>query len=112
MSYYTCYCFEVKTGDNSGSHPDDFAIIARLRATNENAYYALDKGGSTETEAKWYDHETDLKEFSKNYPDALFVLYGDGEENDDFWYSFFKNGKVQCAPVRLEHDEFDESKLE
>lgn len=98
--------------DNQTAHPDDTAIIAKLRETNEMAEYALDDTGCTHNDAKWYDHEQELKEFSKNYPDALFVLYGDGECSDDFWYTYFKNGKVQHAPVRLEYDQFDESKLE
>ncbi|MEO8168299.1 MAG: hypothetical protein ABI623_08630 [bacterium] len=112
MGYYTCYCLEIKTADNSGPHPDALAIIAQLRAINENANYALDERGSTEMDAKWYDHRTELLEFSKSNPDALFVLYGDGESGEDSWYSYFRNGNVQNAPVRLEYDEFDESKLE
>lgn len=111
MGYYTCHCLEVKTADNLGPHPNALAILAQFRRTNENAAYALDAEGSTESDAKWYDHDTELKEFSRSYPDALFVLYGDGESGEDFWYSYFRDGKVQNAPVRLEFDEFEESKL-
>ncbi len=112
MGYYTCFTLEIKTADNLGAHPDDMAIIAKLRETNEMAAYALDETGYSHNDAKWYDHEEQLREFSRLYPDALFVLYGDGEGSDDFWYEYFKNGKMQSAPVRLEYDEFDESKLE
>ncbi len=111
MGYYTCHCLDVKTADNSGQHPDALAIIAHLRSVNENAHDALGEEGYTESDAKWYGHDTELKEFSTSYPDALFVLYGDGESGEDFWYSYFRDGKVQNAPVRLEFDEFEESKL-
>lgn len=111
MGYCTCYCLEVKTADNAAVHPNDSAIIAQLRDENENARYAFDDLGFTDNDAKWYDHEPELKEFSKKFPDALFILHGDGEGSDDFWYEYFRNGQVQIAPVRMEYDEYDESKL-
>ena len=48
---------------------------------------------------KWYDHDEDMKELSKQYPDYVFELYGDGEETDDEWYTYYCNGEVQYAPV-------------
>lgn len=111
MGYYTCFSLEVMTADNSVAHPEAAAIIAKLRETNENANYALGEEGEMEMDAKWYDYTDELREFSKLYPDALLVLYGDGENSDDFWYSYFRNGKVQYTPARIEYDEFDPSKL-
>ena len=48
-----------------------------------------------ETEVKWYDHTSDMKQVSVKYPDALLVLSGEGEENDDCWVEYHRNGKVQ-----------------
>ena len=111
MGYYTCFSLEVMVADNSAVHPEAAAIIAKLRETNENANYAFDQDGATEMDAKWYDYTDELRVFSKLYPDALLVLYGDGENSDDFWYSYFRNGKVQYTPARIEFDEFDEAEL-
>lgn len=111
MGYYTCFSLQVMTADNSVYHPDSAKIIAKLRETNENANYALTEDGNTEMDAKWYDYTDELREFSKLYPDALMVLYGAGESSDDFWYSYFRNGKIQSTQGRIEFDEFDESKL-
>lgn len=111
MGYYTCFSLRVMTADNSVDHPNSAAIIAMLREANEYANYALTEDGDTEMDAKWYEYTDELREFSKLYPDALLVLYGDGENSDDFWCSYFRNGKVQCTQGRIEFDEFDEALL-
>jgi hypothetical protein len=67
MGYYTCFTLEIKTADNLGTHPDDIAIIAKLRETNEMAEYALDETGYSHNDTKWYDHAEQLREFSKLY---------------------------------------------
>jgi antitoxin component YwqK of YwqJK toxin-antitoxin module len=63
--------------------------------------------------AKWYDSDQDMKELSsrEEYKDVLFILEGEGEENDDIWKAYYKNGKVQKEYARITFDEFDESKL-
>lgn len=111
MGYYTCFSLEVRMADNSATHPNSAAIIASLRRENENASYALDEEGSTQTDTKWYDSELELKEFSKKIPDALFILEGDGEGCDDLWKAYFKDGQWQMARVRFQYDEYDEKQL-
>jgi hypothetical protein len=111
MGYYTCYELEVNTEDNLATHPNSSEIIARLREENENAFYALDEEGAIQEDAKWYDSEEEMKDFSTKYPDVLFILHGDGEGSDDYWCFYFRNGKAQFAKGRIEYDEFDESKL-
>ena len=60
---------------------------------------------------KWYDHEIDLKNFSKIFPKSLFILAGAGEENEDIWKKYFRDGKMQeCSPV-ITFEQFDERKL-
>ena len=64
-----------------------------------------------ETECKWYDNILDMVEYSKKHPDILFTLHGKGEENDDIWKAYFKNGKYRKEKAGVQIAEFDESKL-
>ena len=61
--------------------------------------------------AKWYDHNEDLINVSKKYPDVLFTLYGKGESSGDIWRKYYKNGKYQVAKAFISYEEFDEAKL-
>jgi hypothetical protein len=62
-------------------------------------------------EGKWYDWEKDMRKLSKIFPDILFELHGDGEESDDLWKAYFKNGKMQRCHAITVFEEFDERKL-
>ena len=44
---------------------------------------------------KWYDHEDNMIEVSKRFPDVIFVLYGEGEENGDIWNEYYSNGECE-----------------
>ncbi len=61
--------------------------------------------------AKWYDFDKEMKELSKQFPETVFCLYGDGEESGDTWYQYYKNGKSQYCPAKISYDAYDESKL-
>lgn len=86
-------------------------IIEDFINNNDNAKYALEYDGSTRESCKWYDSHTELGEFSKKYPNWLFVLTGEGEESGDLWKKYYLNGKVQEAKAQIIFDEFDEKKL-
>lgn len=85
MWYYTNFRLDIQ--------PYDAWIIEDLRDNVESADYALDVSGDTYHSCIWYDHEEDLKNFSLLYPDTLFMLTGEGEENKDLWKLYVKNGK-------------------
>ena len=62
---------------------------------------------------KWYNYKQDMLALSWEYPDALFVLKGEGERNGDQWVEYFQNGTT----YREEMPEwiptpFDASRLE
>jgi hypothetical protein len=61
--------------------------------------------------AKWYEHDRDMRELSKKYPDILFTVYGRGEESDDMWYAYYQNGKSQHCPAEIVFPEYDPEKM-
>lgn len=60
---------------------------------------------------RWYDHDEDMIKVSKQFPDIMFELRGDGEESEDFWKTYYLNGKLQFAPAAITYPDFDESLL-
>jgi hypothetical protein len=86
-------------------------VINKLRATNEAAKYSLCEDGGTLESTKWYEHESDLREYSKKNPHVLFTLHGEGEENEDIWNKYFLDGKLQVAKAEMRIAEFDPTKL-
>lgn len=112
MGYYTTY--ELKWNvDNSKT---DWNVIsdeiARRQNEDRDFFYGVDSAGDPSETCKWYEHEEELKKFSKLYPDVLFELSGEGEDPGDIWKKYFKNGKMQVCMAELKFPSFDESKME
>lgn len=70
MGTYSNYSLTIEC-DEKEHNPKE--IIAQLRQEYEEAEYALDENGETANEAKWYDFSENMKEFSKKYPNVLFL---------------------------------------
>lgn len=87
------------------------SIISALRE-KEIIRYALDENLDSYDSVKWYDHETDMREISKQFPNVIFELHGEGENNEDIWDKYFRNGKMQACYAKIVIPPFDESKLE
>lgn len=108
MGYYTNFKLQV-----CPALPDDAAFDEQFEAQTG---YQFDDTFDSSREAylnsvKWYDHEKDMKKLSKEYPEHLFQLDGEGEEDGDIWRRYFKNGKMQDAEATVVYQPFDESKL-
>ena len=105
MGYYSTYNLQVE-GKNAS------AIIKALREQYEEAEAALGEEGESAGESvKWYSSNSDLIEFSKQYPYALFQMERQGQENLDIEYFWVKNGKSYSDGVKVIYPEFDEKKL-
>lgn len=106
MGYYTSYELKVLEGDLTIQE-----ILEQVGSEFEGLNYAIDEDGDCLSECKWYEHEAEMKSLSEKFPDIVFSLHGEGEESEDVWYKYFKNGKMQECYAKITYDEYDESKL-
>jgi hypothetical protein len=88
MGYSTWYNLDIDPVP-AGDHPiwDEQIDYAEFREMWEQ------QGSDCGFESKWYEHAIELIMLSRKYPEFLFTLSGDGEENGDLWKKFFKGGK-------------------
>lgn len=91
MGYYTDYGLSIE----NGYHVQD-EIEKRLE---EISGYALEVGYVMN--GKWYDHDKDMIQLSKEFPDVTFYLEGNGEEQGDVWKAIFKNGKSKVVKPEI-----------
>ena len=63
-------------------------------------------------ECKWYNHDTEMLDLSKKFPNVIFKLHGEGEETGDIWDTYYKNGKMQHCQAEMVIAPYDESKLQ
>ncbi len=64
-----------------------------------------------EEPCRWPEHENEMRTVSLKMPEVLFILRGEGEETEDLWVKYFKNGKMQKVKAEITYKPFDESKL-
>jgi len=107
MGYYSYFTFSV----SEGNEIDDEQAVTELREENEYAKLALDDDGYPDGHLTWYDHEENLKEYSKKYPNTVFHLSVEGEENGDMAQKYFKNGKMQICKAEITFPDYDEALL-
>lgn len=106
MSYYTCY--ELQIDSSEIKDMDQFrSCIFEMTPLEEGC--SEDSYGIYDT---WYGHEEDMRNVSRQFPDVLLTLYGEGEGSGDLWCKYFKAGKMQYAPAEIIYPDFDEIKLE
>jgi hypothetical protein len=86
------------------------AITAAQRKDADFMYGVCSDGTPSES-CKWYDHEKEMRAFSKQFPNVLFTLEGQGEEAGDLWQKYFLNGKMQTAKAVISFEMFDPAKL-
>jgi len=60
----------------------------------------ISENASSHDSMKWYDHKKDLQVLSARWPEYVFVLDGEGEENQDIWREVAWDG--QCEHVDAE----------
>lgn len=101
MGYYTTHSLE----HDDKRYPNGGPIDHEKGITEISGY----QWSVFEDEIKWYDHEKDMREYSKKHPKVTFILYGVGEEEGDYWKEYHKNGKmVRCnGNMKVTYEPFD-----
>lgn len=105
MGYFTRFSLDIIGELPPDKNIEDFELEISKKSSYDSDWTLF------EDSVKWYDYSNDLKEFSKLYPELIFVLDGEGEESGDIWRSFYKDGKEQMSKPTIIFDEFDETKL-
>ena len=108
MGYYTTYSLRII----ETTEENNWEIIPKFRKEYDSAKYAINDMGDALGETKWYDSTIDLINFSEKHPTILFCLDGTGEESEDIWRLYVKNGKSQYIKAELVFEEFNEEKLQ
>lgn len=96
MGYYTDFTLD--------------ATSAQLDALEQISGYAFSRDG-TLYDAKWYTWKKDMLTLSLQYPGVVFRLGGKGEEQDDLWCAYFKDGKTQQCMAKITFDSYDPEKM-
>ena len=106
MGYYTH--FEIIVNNNEIIDKEIHEKLCEISGYNDWDYWTSSITGHF----KWYENEHDMYELSMLFPDKVFTVTGNGEESNDIWRNYWKNGKFCDANRRIVYDEYDESKLE
>lgn len=78
MGYYTRYSLTVKDIDETDKIREALTQL-----------YGMDP---FEDSTKWYDSDENCIQVSRQFPDTLFAISGDGEEQGDRWRKVYQNG--------------------
>lgn len=125
MGYYTNYDIQVLDIKGEGYNAYDIAKYMQEQNEKSDKFYAFSYGLeevleeispeennydlclASDEETKWYDHEEEMTELSEKFPDILFKLHGEGEDNGDLWNKYFMNGKMQYCKAQIVYPPFD-----
>jgi len=97
MWYYTTFSLVVEKLDWS-KVDDQIDHVSTIN--NEHDWCLYDNG-------KWYEWESTMRNYSRLYPDLLFIVFWDWEESDDIWKAYINNWCMQYCKWEITYDEFD-----
>lgn len=100
MGYYTDYKLSVDPHLDLEDELKDMTGYDFYLVGNLVLYYELDY-------AKWYNSDVDMQTLSLRYPAHLFTLGGVGEEDDDLWRIYYKNGVSQEHKAKIVFPEYN-----
>ena len=104
MGYETYYSLDIVVGDKTLLDSEEFQTFFK-----STTLYDFD---DLEDSIKWYEFDKDMLNISEHYPDTVFEIYGDGEESDDKWVSYWCNGISKGGLARIAYPKIDYTKLD
>lgn len=106
MGYYTYHELKVLNADKFSDAELSKASSRLHEIVMEEPLTKSDPGFDwvSYDSMKWYESDSDMKTLSREYPEMLFLLTGDGEESDDFWRAFYKDGMGCEQQVHMCYD--------
>ncbi len=100
MGYYTNY----ELNFNTNNPEEETKILNRIQEISGYTYLFSQ-------EVKWYDHDKDMLQLSREFPDIVFTLDGEGEENGDIWKAYYHNGKFVKNRAEIKFPEYNPNDL-
>lgn len=95
MGYYTDYELEIyENRSNLTGEQIKNAIISKAEELCILGY-AFDRYLEPCDSVKWHDHDEHMREISKDVPNVVLLLSGEGEDSGDIWNKYYLNGKCQ-----------------
>lgn len=91
MGYYTFFKLELLNATEKQEAEIATSLATAVRGVNIEYKYVYEVFDDS---YKWYEYEEDMLELSKKYPDIGFRLWGEGEEWDDKWVLYARDGSV------------------
>lgn len=109
MGYYTRYSLSLPNKENISEVVQDFKTYA---TENDWCIDGFEDDGSAYGEYKWYNHEDNMKKYSRleRNKNILFCLHGEGEDGE-YWRKYFLNGKMQICMGKIIFEDFNPKKL-
>lgn len=95
------YKLTLRQGSRFLKKDEARAIVANLTSSCLNAENALDETGEEKGWAVWTFMEENMQEFSKRYPDVLFIVSVQPKGNDDYIVYFLNGVSEKVEPVKI-----------
>ena len=108
MGYYTCHELSL-IGHQSKTELEN--IIDQLN-DDTDAYPGFDYDGrECNGDSSWNDEEKVMRKFSKKYPHVTFKIDCQGDQSDDTYINYYKNGLHTRCNAEVVYEIYDEANL-
>lgn len=101
MGYCTYYSLSVENST------ENFEIYSK-RLQEISGFQPIALCGDSCDYIKWRNRDEDMISLSKEYPDVLFILDGNGDDADDIWRAYYQNGKYKYSKADIIYKPFNE----
>ena len=108
MSYYTSYRLTWDGEPSRQEITEHLAKEGEYKDESPQIWLQMLDGDIS----KWSEYQHDLQGVSARWPNTLFTLHRDGENNNDLAYEYYLCGRVQICPAVITYAEFDPAKLQ